>query len=72
MRKKIDDVDDFMQDRQIHVVAVTENWHEDADSITIKRLRSLRYNVIEAARPLRPQAHDEDIDYVNHGGITLV
>ena len=72
MRKKIDNVDNLMQDSQIHVLVVTETWHKDSDCITIKRLRSLGYNVIEEARPLRSQAHDENIDYVNQGEIALV
>ena len=45
IRKKINDVDDLVQDRLVHVLAVTETWHEDSDCITIKRLRSLGYNV---------------------------
>ena len=51
MRTKIDEVDNIMRDRQLHVLAVTETWHEDAECITIKRLRCLGFNVIEAARP---------------------
>ena len=72
MRKKFSNVDDLMQDYQIHVVVVTETWHEDFSCITIKWLGSLGYNVIEVARPLCSQADDENIDYVNHGGIVPV
>ena len=70
--QKIDDVDDLMQDRHIHVLAVTETWHEDSNCITIKQLCSLGYNIIEVARLLCPHADDEDIDYINHGRIAIV
>ena len=72
MRKKIDEMDNIMHDRQLHVLAVTETWHEDAECMTIKRLRCLGYNVIEAARPPPPRHVDEDINYINHGGIAIV
>ena len=48
---------------QIHVLAVTETWHEHSHCITMKRLRSLGYNVIETARLLRSYVDDEDIHY---------
>ena len=51
MKKKID-VDDLMQARQIHVLTVTETWHEDANCLMIKRLHSLGYNFVEAVRIL--------------------
>ena len=72
MRNKLDDVDNLIRDHHLHILAVTETWHEHAECISIKRLRCVGYNVIEAAR-LRPvRSVDEDIDYINHCGIAFV
>ena len=72
MQNKIDDLDNLMQERQLHILAVMKTWHEDVECITIKRLRCLGYNFIEAARPKTPQTDDEDNNYINHGGIVLI
>ena len=61
-----------MRDHQLHALADTETWHEDIECITIKRLCCQGYNLIEAARLLPPQPVDEDIDYINHGGIAII
>ena len=72
MRNKLDDADNLIRDRHLHILAVIETWHEEAECISIKRLRCMGYNVIEAARPKPVRSVDEDIDYINHGSFAFV
>ena len=52
---------------KLKLLVLTETWHENSDCTTIKRLRTLGLNVIEAARSI-----PDDIKVVNHGGIAVV
>ena len=72
MRNKLDEVNDLIRYHQLHSLAVTKTWQENAECITIKRLGCQRYNVTEAAKPPPPQPVDEDIDYINHAGIAII
>ena len=72
MRNKLDEVDYVMREYQLHTLSITVTWHEDAECVSIKRLHSLAYHLIEAARPLQSRNKDADINYINHGGIAFV
>lgn len=50
-----------MHERELHLIAFIETWHEDSDCITIKRLRGIRLNVLEAVRSV---PIDVDVDAV--------
>lgn len=58
-------------------MALTESCHEDADSVAIKRLRGMGFNVIEAVCAI-PQFQNltgtrlDNAHFTNHGGIALV
>jgi len=64
---KLDDVLAEFRDRLLDVMLLCETWH-DADSVSIRRLRSEGYTVVERARPRRV---DASLD-VNHGGVAIV
>ena len=72
VNNKIDDVRLLMQEEKLHVLALTETWHEDSDCTTIKRLRGLGLNVLETARPLDDKRRQAKTKFVNHGGIAIV
>lgn len=71
-RNKIEGIDSLMRDRRLDILSLCETWHEDSDCITIGRLRELKYNVIEKARPAAPDADKDNVHYVNHGGVALL
>ena len=71
VNNKIDDVRDLVQDRNIDVLTLCETWHEDADCVTIKRLRSLEFNVLKTARPIDNKKSDS-VNFVNHGGVAVI
>jgi len=72
VNNKIDDVRLLMQEEKLHVLALTETWHEDSDCTTIKRLRGLGLNVLETARPIDDKRRQAKAKFVNHGGIAIV
>lgn len=49
VRSKLNNVSDLYNEFQLNVLIPTETWHENADSVTIKRLHGMGLNVIEAA-----------------------
>jgi len=51
------------------VFALTETWHENSDSIIIKRLSALGLNVLETVRPINNSRRQAK---ANHGGIAIV
>src|SRR6218665_1472209 len=72
VNNKIDDVRILMQEEKLHVLALTETWHEDSDCTTIKHLRGLGLNVLEIARPIADKRRQAKAKFVNHGGIAIV
>src|SRR6218665_1902274 len=54
------------------VIGLTETWHEDADDVALRRLRSTSLQMLERARPVRPGAKTDDIFYQNYGGLAVV
>ena len=61
-----------MSKHRLHVLALTKTWHEDSDCATVKRTRSLGYNLIEEARTIPPTNKRNNIQFVNHGGIAII
>ena len=69
VNNKVDDVLGVMGTYNLHI-ALSETWHENSDSVTIKRLRSLGLNVLEVARPILEDI-DDNITFVHHGGLAI-
>src|SRR6218665_1626088 len=69
---KIDVVSQCWRDHTFDVLGLTETWHEDADDVSLRRLRSTRLQMLERARPVRPVAKTDDISYQNYGGVAVV
>ena len=71
VNNKIDDVCDLVQDHNIDVLTLCETRHEDANCVTIKRLRSLRFNMLETTRPIDSKKSDS-VNFVNHGRVAVI
>jgi len=69
---KVDVVSQCWRDHGLDVLGLTETWHEDADDVALRRLRSTGLQMLERARPVRPGAKTNDIFYQNHGGVAVV
>src|SRR6218665_355139 len=68
----VDVVSQCWRDHGLDVLGLTETWHEDADDVALRRLRSTGLQMLERARPVRPGAKTDDIFYQNHGGVAVV
>ena len=66
---KLDDLLDKMRDCSLDILLLCETWH-DADSVSVRRLRSDGYCVVERARPRTSQSAVSLA--VNHGGVAIV
>ena len=51
---------------------LTETWHQEYDTVSIKRLRSEGFQVLERAQPIPPDDSLDGIGYTNHGGIAII
>src|SRR6218665_1602152 len=69
---KADVVSQCWRDHGLDVLGLTETWHEDADDVSLRRLRSTGLQMLERAHPVRPGAETDDIFYQNHGGVAVV
>src|SRR6218665_2313797 len=69
---KVDVVSQCWRDHGQDVLGLTETWHEDADDVALRRLRSTGLQMLERARPVRPGAKTDDIFYQNYGGVAVV
>jgi len=69
---KVDVVSQCWRDHGLDVLGLTETWHEDADDVALRRLRSTGLQMLERARPVRPGARTDDVFYQNHGGVAMV
>ena len=63
---KLDDLLLVKRDYSLDVLLLCETWH-DADSVSIDRLRSNGYSIVERARPRRLGASMG----INHGGVAI-
>lgn len=72
VNNKTENVPNLFEEHCLNLLILTETWHEHADSVVIKRLRSMELNVIEAARNILPTTRLDNAHFVNHGGIALV
>src|SRR6218665_420144 len=61
-----------VNDHGLDFLGLTETWHEDADDVALRRLRSTGLQMLERAHPVQPGAKTDDIFYQNHGGIAVV
>ena len=61
-----------MSETNIQVMCLTETWHEDAESNSIKRLRASGLQVIECARPISPGTCTDSLSFTNHGGLAVI
>lgn len=59
-----------MDDLSLHVLALTERWHEGNECLTIKKMRSLGFNVFDEARGAT--CDQNSICWTNHGEVALV
>ena len=66
---KLDSLLIEFRERHLDVLLLCETWY-DADSVSIRRLRTSGFAVVERARP-RPR-HLEASSGVNHGGVAVV
>src|SRR6218665_2329120 len=60
------------RDHGLHVLGLTETWHENADDVALRPLRSTGVQMLERARPVRPGAKTDDIFYQNYGVLAAV
>ena len=58
-------------DERTDIFVITETWHENSDSTTLKQIIPSRYRCIDAARPILPDAANA-ADFQNHGGLAFV
>ena len=72
LRNKIDGIRGLFDEYKIDVFSLTETWHEDTDSVPIRRLRSCGYQVLEEARPIPAGSNTSSGSFINHGGLALV
>ena len=54
MRNKVEAIKELKTDNNIDVFCLTETWHENSDNITIGRLGADGLQVLDRARPLKP------------------
>src|SRR6218665_2978890 len=69
---KVDVINQCWRDAGLDVLGLTETWHEYADDVSLRRLRSAGLQMLERARPVRPGARTNDVFYQNHGGVAVV
>ena len=61
-----------MSKHRLHILVLTETWHEGSDCATVKKIRSLVYNLIEEARTISSTTKHDNIKFINHGGIAII
>src|SRR6218665_1247242 len=69
---KVDVVSQFWRDHGLDVLGLTETWHENADDVSLRRLRSTGLQMLERARPVWPDTKTDDIFYQNYGSVAVV
>ena len=59
INNKVEEVKQLFDDHGLHILALTETWHESYDAFTIKRLSNMGFSIIEEARSAN-KPHDSD------------
>ena len=59
-------------DERIDVLVITETWHENSDTSTLKNVMPPGYQCIDAARSIQPGAAVHTVDFQNHGGSAFI
>ena len=72
VNKKVDTVLDLIKNCHLDILTLCETWHEDPDTVCIRRLRSDGFTVLECARQIDPKTNRNRIGYVNHGGVAIM
>ena len=72
LNTKADEIKQLLSETGTYILCLTETWHEDYDAVSIKRLRSDCFQVLECAQPIPPDDSLDDIGYTNHGGIAII
>ena len=71
VNNNVDDVLEVMLTYYLHILALSETWHENSESVMIKCMRRLGFKVLEVAM-LIPEDIDDNINFVNHEGLAIV
>ena len=66
------DFGNVMSKHHLHVLALTETCLEYYDCETVKRIRSLGYNLIEQVRTIPSTTKRDNILFVSHKGIAIL
>jgi len=69
LANKVDDILDVRRDSSIDILLLVEAWH-DSDSVSLRRLLSDGFQVVECPRP-RPISRRDSV-LTNHGGVAAV
>lgn len=69
---KSKNVPDLIAEYRLNVLVLTETWHENPDSVAVKKLRSRVLGVIEQARFISDQPRLDNVYFTNHGDIAIV
>ena len=74
MRNKIEAIRERKIDNNIDVFCLTETWHEESDSISIRRLLADGLQVLERPRPIKHDARQDNLNLSaqNYGGVAIV
>jgi len=59
-------------DELLDILAVTETGHENARSVTLKRIALPGFHFIKAARPILPESRSDNVEYRNHGDLAII
>ena len=61
----------MIADARLDMLLITETWHENTESVWLKRITPNGYKCVDAARPLASE-HVHKAELRNYGGIALV
>jgi len=62
----------YIHSEALNVFVITEKWHENAESVALRRIAPPDFDYIEAARPILERSNVCTESFVNHGGIAIV
>ena len=59
-------------DKELDLLVITETWHEGPESAALKRCTPTGYKCVDAARAIPSDAAVHDVNFQNHGGMTII